>query len=295
MRMADALNDETWEKKMAIDVSVVIPCYNDGKYIEQAVSSVEPERKPDVEIIVVDDGSDDPATLQILEKLRLQGVQVMRSSHEGPSGARNMGIAKARGRYILPLDADDRIESAYIDAAKKLLDADDTLGIVYCHADLFGAEKGPWRLPDYSLDQMLIDNIVFVTAMFRREDWVRVGGFRTDMEWGMEDYDFFLSILELDRSICQLPDIYFHYRIRKKSRTERYKRDFHQVEQTYERIYEHHRALYQKHMELYVKTLRAEVIRHRYNHQRLIEKSGVLRMLFGRPAVKRLMMCLVRR
>lgn len=273
---------------MAIDVSVVIPCCNDGKYLAEAVASVELERHADVEIIIADDGSGDVQTLQILEKLSAQGIRIIHGDHAGPSGARNAAIFEARGRYILPLDADDRIESAYIPSAKALLDEDETLGVVYCHADLFGEESGAWALPDYSLEKMLIDNVVFITAMFRREDWERVGGFKADMRWGMEDYDFFLSLLELGRGIRQIPDVYFHYRIRKGSRTVCYKRDFEHVKQAYQRIYERHEALYRRYMDTYVQALREEVIRHRYNHQRLAEKARLLRRLLNNPLFKRI-------
>ena len=57
---------------------------------------------------------------------------------------------------------------------------------------------------------MLLDNIVFVTSMFYRSDWETVGGFKTNMDAGMEDYDFWLSILELGREIYQIPEVLFH-------------------------------------------------------------------------------------
>ena len=92
-----------------IQVSVVMPCRNDGSTLFEATASIGLEAQPQVELIVVDDGSDDGETLRALEALESRGICVLHTAGEGPSAARNAGIRAAQGRYILPLDADDRI------------------------------------------------------------------------------------------------------------------------------------------------------------------------------------------
>ena len=242
-------------------VSVIMPCYNDGQYIEEALYSLRAQTYLNWELIVIDDGSDEPETLRVLEQLEeMPYVRLLRTNHVRPAGARNAGIQAARGTYILPLDADDTIEPTYMEKAVKILNENPHVGVVYCKADLFGEQSGPWGLPDYSLRAMLQDNIVFVTSMFRREDWERVGGFNTTMHAGMEDYDFWLSILELDREVVQIPEVLFHYRIKPKSRTTGFQNSVEQIKDTYHTLYRNHTALYEKHRELYDLTMRDTMI-----------------------------------
>ena len=177
-------------------VSIIMPCYNDGQYIHEAIDSIKKQTYTNIEIIVIDDGSDDEDTCRILDKLSDE-ICVLKSEHLRPAGARNLGISKATGKYILPVDADDRIDSTYVEKCVNILEENDNIGAVYCYADLFGEKSGPWYLPKYSFRTMLIDNIVFVTAMFRKEDWEKVGGFDTDMDSGIEYYAFCISILAL--------------------------------------------------------------------------------------------------
>lgn len=271
-----------------IEVSVVMPCRNDGATLHEAVASIGLEAQPQVELIVVDDGSDDAQTLRALEALESQGVRVLRTAGEGPSAARNAGIRAARGRYILPLDADDRIEPAYIPAAKAVLDADPACGAVYCHADLFGAASGPWMLPEYSPERMLVENVVFVTAMFRKEDWANVGGFRTDMRDGLEDYDFFLGLLESGKTIRQLPDVCFHYRVKPQSRTTRLLGNAEATKRAYRSVFEHHQAYYEAHWREAICLLQDEAVQQRYEKERLAEMSGLLARLRRLPLAKRL-------
>lgn len=251
-------------------VSIIMPCYNDGQYIHEAIDSIKKQTYTNIEIIVIDDGSDDEDTCRILDKLSDE-ICVLKSEHLRPAGARNLGISKATGKYILPVDADDRIDSTYVEKCVNILEENDNIGAVYCYADLFGEKSGPWYLPKYSFRTMLIDNIVFVTAMFRKEDWEKVGGFDTDMDSGMEDYAFWISILALGKEIYQIPETLFHYRIKKKSRTTEFLNDIEQTKEIYRRIYQNHRGFYEEHAEEYAIALRDTLIeqiflRRKYEH-----------------------------
>lgn len=269
-------------------VSVIMPCYNDGAYIEDAVASVKAQTYPEIELIIIDDGSDEPRTRAILEKLESSGTTLLHTDRQRPAGARNAGIAAAAGEYILPLDADDLIEPSYIEKAVRVLDENGDIGVVYCHADLFGEQSGPWKLPEYSLEEMLLDNVVFVTAMFRREDWRRVGGYRTTMEHGMEDYDFWLSILELDRQICQLPEVLFHYRIKPVSRTTKFQKDLAVVQQTYRTIYKQHPVLYEKYKDQYAMILRDNLIEQLFLNSAYQKSLGMLDRIRNIPVLKKI-------
>ena len=269
-------------------VSIIMPCYNDGAYIEEAVASVRAQTYENIELIVIDDGSDDNYTLSVLEKLRGQGVMLLHTDHLRPAGARNAGIAAASGKYILPLDSDDTIDPLYIAQAVAEIEKDDNIGVVYCHADLFGEDSGPWRLKDYSVENMLLDNVVFVTALFRRDDWETVGGFRTTMKNGMEDYDFWLSILELGREFRQLPDTWFHYRIKPVSRTTKFLEDPKTVRETYREIYRNHPVLYERYRDTYAMVLRDELVNQMLKLRTYQKTIGMLYKLKNIPLIRKL-------
>jgi len=150
---------------------------------------------PDIEVVIVDDGSTDADTLELLRRCPWPRTRVLYQENAGPAAARNHGITASSGRYILPLDADDLIDPSYVAKAAAVLDSAGEVGIVYCKANRFGAENGPWQLPPYTLRELVIDNVIFVTSLFRREDWERVGGFSESLRRGVEDYDFWVKIV----------------------------------------------------------------------------------------------------
>lgn len=267
-------------------VSIIMPCYNDGAYIEESVASVRAQTYPEIELVIIDDGSNDPKTISVIESLEASGAVVLHTNHLRPAGARNEGIQAATGEYILPVDSDDLIEPTYVEQAVRILDENENIGAVYCHADLFGEQTGPWQLPDYSLDKMLLDNVVFVSGMFRKTDWETVGGYRTTMEHGMEDYDFWLSILELDREIYQLPETLFHYRIKPVSRTTRFMTDASVVQQTYRMIYAQHPVLYEKYKDQYAIILRDALIEQIFMNRAYHKSMGILEDLKKIPIIR---------
>lgn len=276
-------------------VSVIMPCYNDGVYIREAVNTVQVQTYPEIELIIIDDGSDDEATVNVIAELEKEPrAKVLHTDHLRPAGARNAGIAIASGTYIMPVDADDRIEPTYIEKAVAVLDAQPKVGVVYCHADLFGEQSGPWELPDYSFEKMLLDNVIFVTALFRREDWESVGGFRTTMKYGMEDYDFWLSILELGRDIVQLPEVLFHYRIKPVSRSTRFQEDPRVVQETYRDIYQQHPKLYEMCKDEYAMILRDALIEQIFLNRAYQKSIGILEKLRRIPVLKQIMKAIVK-
>lgn len=247
-------------------VSIVMPCYNDGQYLRQAVDSCLRQTLQSIEIIVVDDGSDDRITAEVLKSLSDPRIKVLHTDHIGPAGARNMAIQHAKGRYILPLDADDWIEPDYIACAAEVLNAQSDVGIVYCHADLFGEKEGAWCLPEFSLENFLLDNCIFITALFRKADWQAVGGFSEEFKHGLEDYDFWLALIKRGRAVYQFPETWFHYRIKKISRTTQLVSSINHTTATYEMLYQRHKDFYSQHMDTYVLSLRKALIEQRMLH-----------------------------
>ena len=268
-----------------------MPCYNDGAYIGQAVDSVKAQTYQNIELIIVDDGSDEKETVDVIKKLGEEdGISVLHTDRLRPAGARNHGICAASGKYILPLDADDKIDRTYVEKCVKILESDEKVGVVYCFADLFGKKKGRWELPPYSFKNMLVDNIVFVTAMFRKEDWEKVGGFDVSMVAGMEDYAFWLSILALGKEIYQIPEVLFHYRIKEVSRTSEFLSDLEQTKEVYEKIYYNHKEFYYEHAEEYALALREALVEQifvRRKYEKRFEKIRMLKKIPGMGIIVR--------
>lgn len=251
-------------------VSIVIPCYNSGNYLEDAVASVMNQTHNDWEIIIVDDGSTDADTLTTLHILELRQdsrIRVLRQDNAGPAAARNTAIAHAKGKYILPLDADDTIEPSYMAQAIPVLERDSNIGIVYCKAKKFGLEQGIWALPPFSYEEMAIDNVIFCTAFFRRNDWEVVGGFPETLIHGMEDYAFWLKILAMHRKVHQIDDVLFNYRIKARSRTS----DFHENK---EQIFSTYAEIFRDNIEYFARYAEA-IYRYRFHLEAKIPKNRI--------------------
>jgi len=227
--------------------SVIIPCYNDGQHLREAVDSVRAQTFADWEMVIVDDGSTDPATHQAVAACATAGARVIRTDNQGLAAARNTGIAAASGQYILPLDADDRVAPTLLQEAVAVLDRQPEVGIVYCQAQFFGAESGPWNLPAFTLQEMLLHNLIFASAMFRKADWQRVGGYKPSMQYGWEDWEFWLSLLELGRQVYCIPQPLFFYRRRPDSMIAGMARRPDRQDYSFAQVLRHHRRLYAAH------------------------------------------------
>src|SRR5258706_4725999 len=138
-------------------LSVIIPCHDDGDYLIDAVASVE-RNAPAAELIVVDDGSTQPRTLEVLAALREAGHRVIEQPHSGLSAARNRGIAASNGEYLLPLDADNRLLPGFAAEAVAMLDAEPVAGVVYGDRHQVGGPDGELGRPGFHPVAMLLRN-----------------------------------------------------------------------------------------------------------------------------------------
>ncbi|MGJ4751294.1 glycosyltransferase [Leptospira kmetyi] len=240
-------------------VSVVIPCYNYGKYIDETIQSIKNQTYSNWEVVIVDDGSTDPYTVTVLQKYKnMPGFQVCSIAQSGPSAARNFGISVAKGTFILPLDSDDLIHEEYLSEGISAYRKNSDLGIVYCEAKFFGSIKGKWNLPEYKFPEILLENCIFVSAIFRKSDWSEVGGFNTNMKNEWEDFDFWLSLIEKGRFVYRIPRVLFYYRIGHASRSSR---SMERYLPLYIQLFENHRQLYLDNIQyLFQRHLRAKAL-----------------------------------
>src|SRR5262245_11441670 len=127
-------------------VSVIMPVFDAGRDLEQAVRSVAAQTFSDRELVIVDDGSHDSTTLAILETAARQpGVSLHRTPNGGPSRARNLAIERARGAYLLPLDADDWLEPTFLEKTVPLLDAAPAVGVGHTLGGSTCLHRRGWR------------------------------------------------------------------------------------------------------------------------------------------------------
>jgi glycosyltransferase involved in cell wall biosynthesis len=193
-------------------VSIVIPCFNHGEFLPEAVASVTKIARDDIELIVVDDGSTDEGTVREVDKLVSQGIKVIRQGNNGPAGARNAAINASQGEYILPLDADDRLRSGWIDSAIAILDSDAQVGVVYGDAQCFGTRTDHWRVGPFEADKLLNWNFIHASALFRRSVWEQNSGYDLTILRGLEDWDFWLGAMEHGWRFAYMPEVFFEYR-----------------------------------------------------------------------------------
>jgi glycosyltransferase involved in cell wall biosynthesis/GT2 family glycosyltransferase len=223
---------------------VIIPCYDDGHYLTEAVASVE-RNAPEAELIIVDDGSTHARTREVLGALREAGLRVIDQPHSGLSAARNVGMAAAGGDYLLPLDADNRLLPGFTTEAVALLDADPATGVVYGDRREFGARTGDVIVPDFDLPRMLWSNDIDACAVMRRAVWSEAGGYDPAFsDW--EDWDFWLGAAERGWHFVHIPRPAFEYRVRPDSTHQRFLRRTDHPS-TLRRIYGKHRHLVSEH------------------------------------------------
>lgn len=200
-------------------VSVIVPAYNQESYIDDCLNSIIAQTYQNWECIIVDDGSTD----KTLEKIKIWTAKDSRfryitKQNSGVCDTRNVGIQNAKAAWILPVDADDIISNDYLELATQYFD-DEDIKIIYGGAEYFEAKTGKWNLPTFSLEKLAYENIIYNSAFFRKSDWERVGGYDTNLIHGMEDWDFWISILKDGGKVKKIENICFFYRIKKGSRS----------------------------------------------------------------------------
>jgi len=194
-------------------VSIITPCYNYAHFLPETVESVLQQKYSHLEYIIVNDGSSDN-TEEIAKQYCKQDdrVKYINMKNQGLPSARNTGISMATGKYILPLDADDKISPNYASKAVAVLEENPNVGIVYCETLFFGSMTGIFPLKPYTLTEILTGNMIPHAGFFRKEDWIAGGGYNPNMKLGWEDYDFWLTIIEQGREVYKIPEILYYYR-----------------------------------------------------------------------------------
>ncbi len=195
-------------------VTVVIPCFNHGRYVERCVDSVLMQTYQDFQILVVNDGSTEQSTIDTLTRLEMPKTTVLHKENGHLSSARNHGIARSNSDYILTLDADDRLAPRFLERTTPILDEDGKVGIVTCPARTFGLPPAK-IIPNLGGDitNFVVHNGCQASCLFRRKCWEEVGGYDESMKQGYEDWEFHIAVTERGWRIASVPETLFHYRV----------------------------------------------------------------------------------
>lgn len=206
-------------------VSVVIPAYNQAQYVAAAIESALAQVPPAAEVIVVNDGSTDGTDYVLARYEARPAVRVIRQANQGLAGARNAGIAAARGTHIALLDADDEWTPAFLPVMRELVAGEPAASAYYGAAALIDAEgnelpqvAGPHVVPpERMLDQLLRANFLLPSTMvLDRAAVMAAGGFRAGFP-GVEDKDLWLRLLLRGHRFVGTPEVVARYRIHDES------------------------------------------------------------------------------
>lgn len=207
-------------------LSVVIPYYNMGPFLRETVQSVFDSTYPNKEVIIVDDGTNDPYSVAVLHQIGKEyPVRIIHKQNEGLARARNDGALAARGEFLAFLDADDLVHPEYYRLAINILKSYKNVSFVGAWTEYFGASQGVWPTFNPEPPFLLVHNTISSGLVLRRKDFIRYGLNDPDMVFGLEDYE---SVVRMVRNGCMgvvIPKPLYRYRVRHDSMFRQITRD----------------------------------------------------------------------
>jgi glycosyltransferase involved in cell wall biosynthesis len=198
-------------------LSVVIPFYNLGAYIEETVASVVAASYRPLEVVVLDDGSSDAASLAALERVRVRYgelVRIVRTPNGGLALARNAGAEAARGEFLALLDADDLVAPQFYEQGVDVLRRYRNLSYVFSWIRQFGAVEACLPTWNVELPFLLARNMLAALMIIRRADFLAFGRNRPEMAYAMEDHESWVGLAAAGCLGASLPDPLVFYRQR---------------------------------------------------------------------------------
>ena len=198
-------------------ITVVIPCFNDGRFLPETLAQLDKQTLRDFETIIVNDGSTDAHTLSVLEQVAQKGIPVLHKANGRMSSARNYGVRHARGRYIAALDADDYFHPTFFQKAVQVLDKEKEMAVVTSYIQMFGNFRKLSKPRGGDEYNFLFSNQCPACAMVRRECWDAVGGYDEQMIYGYEDWEFYIRITQRGWKVHVIPERLLFYRQTDKS------------------------------------------------------------------------------
>jgi glycosyltransferase involved in cell wall biosynthesis len=203
-------------------VSIVIPYHEALSWLPETLDSVFAQSYKNFEVIIIDDGSKNfPLNrhqgILYTNEERRKKIRIYTQQNKGLAAARNAGIEKSVGEYIVPLDADDLLHPIFLEKCVEEFKRNPDVGFVYTGFVFFGDKKSHSRLQEYNFYILLQSNFLIATAMFLKKAWREVGGYDENMRGGMEDWEFWIRLGKHAWFGKLIPEYLFFYRQRKGS------------------------------------------------------------------------------
>ena len=201
-------------------LSVIIPFYNLGDYVRETVENVRAANYTPIEILIVNDGSSDPKSLEVLHDIEQQGlpnVRILHTENQGLAATRNYGAEAARGEFLTFVDADDLVEPDFFSRAIDILHRYTNVTFVYSWVQYVGDSNGIWPTWNTEFPYLLGHNMLTAFVVMRRDAflaWVRN---QPIFEYGLEDYDGWIGLVEAGGVGVSIPQPLVRYRIRRQS------------------------------------------------------------------------------
>lgn len=239
------LSEVALEMKNEPLVSVIIPCYNHGKCIMDAVNSVLEQTYQNIEILIINDGSSDLQTIDLLNSINNSKIEIIHQENAGPCVAKNNGILKSKGEYILPLDCDNKLRNEMIMKVVNIIKKTN-VDIVYCDYQFFGEKNDKCISEKFDIKKLLKYNFIENCSLYKRKVWEETGGYDVFLsKKGIEDWEFWINAARHNSSFFHLNEILFDYRVSQSSRTNT---------EANKNLDETVKYVYKKHSELLAKT-----------------------------------------
>lgn len=200
-------------------LSVVIPYYNMGRYIMDCVGSVKSSTWPDIEILIINDGSTDEQSIALLEQLaQTKGVKVFNKPNEGLADTRNYGAQKATGDWLAFLDADDKVMPDYYKKAIRVLKQYDNVFFAGSFVQYFGDTDRKWATYNPQPPYALVHNPINSSGLvYKKAAFLEAGLNDKKVDYGLEDYESLVHLLSKGYNGIVFPEFLFHYRVRNDS------------------------------------------------------------------------------
>jgi glycogen synthase len=201
-------------------VSVIVPYYNLGPHIDETLASALASSYRPLEVLIVNDGSTDPDSLEKLCEIEARGhpdVRIIHTANQGLPSARNNGVRESRGEFLALLDADDKLDPAFIARGVAVMQRYANVGFVYGWVRYFDAAHGMWPTWDFEPPYGIGHNMTCTLAVVRRSAFVEVGGNDPAFEYGYEDFGCWVGMLDAGWAGVSLDEPTVFYRVRENS------------------------------------------------------------------------------
>jgi len=199
------------------DITVIIPSYNYSQFLDKAIESVVSQSLKPKRIIIIDDGSTDNS-LEIANKYQKKGVEIISKQNEGVIATKNLGIKLSETTWTVFVDADDILDKKYLEklymlASRKHCD------VVYTDMEYIGAKTGIHKSGSFSYSRLLSGNFIHNSALISTTYLEQVGGYKSEMKDGYEDWELYISIAEVGAKFGYYPKPIFYYRQHSKDKS----------------------------------------------------------------------------